>query len=478
MQEHDGASHAWNPMNGKVLDLIDHSPEIRLRQGSAAFFEARVSMRYAGAALHEQLAVEGVLCAVSRRLADTSAPDMLRTMETSLGELAEALGYGRCTFSELIEGDYLNVLCSCATGDIEPLPRGRFPYRLPWFLGQLRAGRTVALSNLPDDLPADAVEEKAHCRRIGLRSCLSIPVRVGRRITAAFTFSSMHRARAWPPETVARLTMLGEMLGGALALARAEDEASERQRAWHADRVERANPPAAAPLEPDHKARPDDFGIADAAADEIAETALVCVIDGDPGMRASLVRLLGAQGWLTRPYPSADAFLAAQPPAASVACMLLDVRMPGTSGLDLQRHLVQKGCAPAVIFITDHGDVVACVEAMKLGASDFLVKPVDARVLVEAVRKAVTDYHARREQALSQSTLMRRISSLSTRERQIMEHVIEGRLNKQIAADLLITEQTVKQHRGRVMDKMEVRSVAQLVRACEAIGLFQAPTLK
>ncbi|MEJ8850873.1 ATP-binding protein [Variovorax rhizosphaerae] len=699
MQQQDGASRAWKTMTGQVLDLIDHSSEIRLRRGSSVIIEARSSRHDPATALQEQRAVECVLTAVSRRLADTSAPDILRAIETSLSELVEVLGYDRCSFSELIAGDYLNVLCSCATGDTERLPRGRFPHHLPWFVGQVRAGRTVALSNLPDDLPAEAVEEREHCRKSGLRSFLCIPVRVGRRVTSTLTFAAMQHSRAWLPATVARLTMLGELLGGVLALARAEEEARElRRRAWHADRVERVSllaatiahelnqplaailnnaqaglkhlsredadpralceilesvvredkraaetirtmralvskeesqrevvdvaaalgeiqrllasefaangvrletrfdigcramadkvqvgqvglnlllnamaavqcrPPAerlvqievcrvagerisvsvrdagrgiasadleaifepfwttgksglglglaicraiveshegriwaepnalggatfrvefpAAPCEPD-KVRRGDFRTANkavasdrlAAANEREERALVCVIDDDPDVRQGLVRLLGEEGWLAKPYASADEFLA-EPPAAEVACLLLDIRMPGSSGLELQRHLVLTTCAPAIIFITGQDDVAASVDAMKLGAADYLVKPVDARVLVEAVAKAVDHYHARREQAHSQSTLMRRISSLSTRERQIMEHVIEGRLNKQIAADLLITEQTVKQHRGRVMDKMEVKSVAQLVRACEATGLFPASALK
>ncbi|MET0544355.1 MAG: ATP-binding protein [Variovorax sp.] len=699
MQQQHGASRAWNPLDGRVLDLIEHSSEIRLRQGSTASIEARASRQYAGTDVDEQLAVEGVLAAVSRRLADTSAPDILQAMQTSLGELVEVLGYDRCTFSELIAGDYLNVLCSCASRSTPPLPQSRFPHHLPWFMGQVRAGRTVALSNLPDDLPADAMEEREHCRESGLRSFLSIPVRVGRRVTSTLTFTAMRHARPWPPSTITRLTMLGEMLGGVLALARAEEEARElRRRAWHTDRVERVSllaatiahelnqpltailsnaqaglkqlsrddadpgalreilervvredkraaeiirtmralvnneesqrervdvaaalgevqrllagefaaqgvrletrfaagcwamadkvqvgqlglnlllnamtavqcrPPAerlvrievcrvagdrvavsvrdagggiatadleaifepfwttgksglglglaicraiveshggriwaepdegggaafrvelpATPCEPDTARHGDSrqadvaaAGAGPAATEERDPSPIVCVIDDDPEVRLGLVRLLGEEGWRATSYASADEFLAG-PPAAEIACMLLDIRMPGSSGLELQRRLVPEACAPAIIFITGQEDVAASVDAMKLGAADFLVKPVDANVLVQAVAKAFDHFHARREQAHSQSTLMRRVSSLSTRERQIMEHVIEGRLNKQIAADLLITEQTVKQHRGRVMDKMEVRSVAQLVRACEATGLFPASTLK
>jgi DNA-binding NarL/FixJ family response regulator len=133
------------------------------------------------------------------------------------------------------------------------------------------------------------------------------------------------------------------------------------------------------------------------------------------------------------------------------------------------------GIAPPVVFLCGNGDVATGVEAMKLGAVDFLVKPVDGEALIAAVRKALERHAGERQRSLEREACRGLVARLSAREREVLEHVIRGRLNKQIAADLDIAEQTVKQHRGRVMEKLEVRSVPELVRACEASGLFIAP---
>ena len=200
------------------------------------------------------------------------------------------------------------------------------------------------------------------------------------------------------------------------------------------------------------------------------DDGLVCVIDDDPAVRGSLLRLLHGAGWQGAGYASADEFLA-NPPTRDVACMLLDVQMPGTSGPQLQQRLLERGCAPSIIFITGNGDVAEGVNAMKRGAADFLQKPVDGEVLLAAVRRSVERHAGERRRTQVQELVKVRVARLSPREREIMVHVIRGRLNKQIAADLLIAEQTVKQHRGRVREKMGVRSVAELVRACEGVGL-------
>jgi FixJ family two-component response regulator/signal transduction histidine kinase len=196
---------------------------------------------------------------------------------------------------------------------------------------------------------------------------------------------------------------------------------------------------------------------------------VVCVIDDDASVREGLARLLGAEGWITACYASAEEFLARQPLVA-VGCVLLDHQMPGMSGLELQQHLADYGAAPPVVFLTGQGDLAAGVHAMKLGAVDFLAKPADAGVLCETVRKALARHANERARASEREACLARLGRLSAREREVMIHVVRGRLNKQIAADLDIALQTVKQHRGRVMEKMEVRSVAELVRACEVAG--------
>jgi len=198
----------------------------------------------------------------------------------------------------------------------------------------------------------------------------------------------------------------------------------------------------------------------------------VCVVDDDPAVRESLVRLLTAAGRRVASYASASEFLA-RPSFLDVGCVLLDIQMPGMSGLELQEHLASTGAAPPIVFVTGRDDdVTAGVEAMKLGAVDFLLKPVNGDVLLAVVRKALEHHAGERKLAFEREACQALVGRLTAREREIMEHVIRGRLNKQIAADLDIAEQTVKQHRGRVMEKLEVRSLAELIRVCEASGLF------
>ena len=187
-----------------------------------------------------------------------------------------------------------------------------------------------------------------------------------------------------------------------------------------------------------------------------------CVVDDDASVRESLARLLAAQGWPVVSYATANEFIERQPLAA-VGCLLLDYQMPGMSGLELQQHLAAYSAAPPVVFLTGHGDLEAGVQAMKLGAVDFLIKPPDADVLYEAVRKALARHAAEEARMRSREASRERLGRLSAREREVMIQVVRGRLNKQIAADLDIALQTVKQHRGRVMEKLQVGSVAELV---------------
>jgi FixJ family two-component response regulator/signal transduction histidine kinase len=197
---------------------------------------------------------------------------------------------------------------------------------------------------------------------------------------------------------------------------------------------------------------------------------LVCVIDDDPAVRAALSRLIAAEGWAAIPYASASDFLQRQALDAA-DCILLDQQMPGMTGMELLQQLAGAGGAPPVVFLTGHGDVEAGVQAMKLGAMDFLSKPVDVRKLRETLSKALARHAAAREHVREREIYGARLRRLSPREREVMEHVVRGRRNKQIAADLEIAMQTVKQHRSKVMEKMEVSSVADLVRAVEAAGV-------
>jgi FixJ family two-component response regulator/signal transduction histidine kinase len=202
--------------------------------------------------------------------------------------------------------------------------------------------------------------------------------------------------------------------------------------------------------------------------EKIPAGPVVCVVDDDASVRESLVRLLAAQGWAVVSYATANEFIERQPLAA-VGCIVLDYQMPGMSGLELQQHLASFGVAPPVVFLTGRGDLAAGVQAMKLGAVDFLVKPPDAPLLYEAVRKALARYAAENARTRSRGESLERLARLSAREREVMVQVVRGRLNKQIAADLDIALQTVKQHRGRVMEKLQVRSVAELVQVYSSL---------
>jgi FixJ family two-component response regulator/signal transduction histidine kinase len=662
---------------------------VRERRRSRGRGESRRSR--AASARGERQQFERLLADLSVRLANVPRDGVAAEIQAALEQLVDTLGYDRCTYSELAPDDTLHILCSVAAGGIAPLPRGPFGANLPWLVGEIRAGRVVALADLPNGLPATASAEAERSRRIGLRSHLSIPLRVGGRVAGALSFGGLRRARAWPRETITRLKIIGELFASAIARARSEAEAQQlRSRLWHADRVARTgaltaaiahdlNQPLTAILsnaqaalaylargaaQPEEvraileaivrddkraadtiramrallrrdeskcarfdaaaavrevlqllaselhrqgirvesqlapgcwvaadkvqieqvalnlilnaaaamRARPRDervlavsvartadgriavavrdsgVGIAAEHLDAVFEpfwttrreglglglaicrsivqahrgtlalapnpdqgvtarfeleavagddgvagsdasdaagalehagrraagAATVCVVDDDAGVREALVRLLAAAGLTVASHASASEWLE-RTKLADVACLILDNRMPGMSGLELLEHLSRQGAAPPVVVLTGNGDLATGVDAMKLGAVDFLVKPVEPEVLVAAVRKALERHAGERNRVLEREAHRALIGRLTPREREVLEHVIRGRLNKQIAADLDITEQTVKQHRGRVMEKMDVRSVAELVRVCEASGVFGVP---
>lgn len=191
-------------------------------------------------------------------------------------------------------------------------------------------------------------------------------------------------------------------------------------------------------------------------------TPVIHVIDDDAPVREALGRLLGGFGFEVRQYDSAGAFLLSWP-ADAPGCLLLDVNMPGPSGLELQHALAQRDDALPVVFLTGYGDIPMSVLAIKRGAVDFLTKPVESGVLLAAVTAALERDAARRENDRRKHDLGRDLATLSAREREVLELVVAGRLNKQIAASLDICERTVKAHRARVMEKMHANSIAELI---------------
>jgi FixJ family two-component response regulator len=196
----------------------------------------------------------------------------------------------------------------------------------------------------------------------------------------------------------------------------------------------------------------------------------VFLLDDEPGMLKAVTRLLGAEGFTVRAFTSAKAFLESYHPEA-LSCLVLDVAMPELNGLELQQRLTRAGILLPIVFLTGHGDIPMSVQAIKAGALDFLTKPVKDVDLLRAVRAALQRAAEQRELIMETALLRQRYSGLTPREREVMAHVVAGELNKQVAYALGIGEHTVKVHRSRVMDKMGVQSLTDLVRAAERLGL-------
>jgi FixJ family two-component response regulator len=196
----------------------------------------------------------------------------------------------------------------------------------------------------------------------------------------------------------------------------------------------------------------------------------VFLVDDDPHVLKALSRLLRTSGYDSRSFASADEFLQ-QHDAAAPGCAVLDLAMPDVDGIQLQQRLAAEGIERPVIFLTGKGDVPASVRAMRAGAVDFLTKPVDAGELIAAIERAKQQEAKSRETRARVGSFEARLASLTPREREVLHHVVAGRLNKQIAGELGTVEKTIKVHRGRMMAKMGVRTVADLVRMVERAGL-------
>ena len=193
-------------------------------------------------------------------------------------------------------------------------------------------------------------------------------------------------------------------------------------------------------------------------------------MDDDPAVLKSLARLLRSARLAVATFSSPREFLDRHDPNVP-GCLVLDVAMPGLNGLELQQALIASGHELPIVFLTGHGDIPMSVQAMKSGAVDFLTKPVNDDDLLKAIRAAIDKDHLQRQARAEIAEIQQRLATLTPREREVLEHVIAGQLNKQTAADLGTVEKTIKVHRARVMEKMKVQSVAELVRLTERVGL-------
>jgi FixJ family two-component response regulator len=197
------------------------------------------------------------------------------------------------------------------------------------------------------------------------------------------------------------------------------------------------------------------------------QAPVIHIVDDDAAVLRSLARLLGAAGHLCETHGDAEAFLASHDPDVP-GCAILDLGLPGMDGFALQQHLRGRGSERTVIFLTGTGDIPASVRAMKAGAVDFLTKPVEAAALLEAVAQALARDAAARAAWTGDEAVRRNLARLTPRERQVLDGVLAGRLNKQIASDLGTAEKTIKVHRGRMMKKMGVSSIVDLIRVVAA----------
>ena len=197
---------------------------------------------------------------------------------------------------------------------------------------------------------------------------------------------------------------------------------------------------------------------------------VIAIVDDDPSVREGLQSLIRSAGWSVESFGSAQEFLARRR-AKAPSCLILDLQLPDLSGLDLQKHMAAMNLEIPIVFLSGHGDIPASVQAMKAGALEFLTKPVDEQDLLRAIQEAIDRDRRTRQQHADMHELRSRYDSLTAREREVMQQVISGLLNKQVAAELNITEFTVKIHRGQVMRKMHADSLADLVRMAESLGI-------
>ena len=196
----------------------------------------------------------------------------------------------------------------------------------------------------------------------------------------------------------------------------------------------------------------------------------VFLVDDDASVLKGLRRLLAAAGLEVAAFESPQQFLERFDPGAA-GCLVLDLAMPGLNGMELQQELAARASILPIVFLTGHGDVPTSVQAMKRGAADFLTKPVDEKDLLAAIRNAFEKGRALRMAQAENAEIGRRLATLTPREREVLEHIVAGKRNKQVAGDLGTVEKTVKVHRARVMEKMQARSLAELVRLAERAGI-------
>jgi FixJ family two-component response regulator len=203
---------------------------------------------------------------------------------------------------------------------------------------------------------------------------------------------------------------------------------------------------------------------------------IVHVVDDDTSFRTAIERRLKQAGYEVETYSSAQHLLDRPPGVERPGCILLDVKMPGLNGLELQDRLSQLGSILPIVFVTGHSDIPTTVRAIKAGAEDFLTKPIPSEQMIDAIERALARCEALRSQRSKLDSIFAHLATLTPRERQVFDLIVRGKINKQIATELGTTERTVKAHRHEVMEKMQVHSLAELVSSAERLGLLDRST--
>jgi FixJ family two-component response regulator len=203
---------------------------------------------------------------------------------------------------------------------------------------------------------------------------------------------------------------------------------------------------------------------------------IVHVVDDDTSFRTAIERRLKQAGYEVETYSSAQHLLDRPPGVERPGCILLDVKMPGLNGLELQDRLIELGSILPIVFVTGHSDISTTVRAIKAGAEDFLTKPIPSEQMIDAIERALARCEALRSQRSKLDSIFAHLATLTPRERQVFDLIVRGKINKQIATELGTTERTVKAHRHEVMEKMQVHSLAELVSSAERLGLLDRST--
>lgn len=379
---------------------------------------------------------EALACDLSPRFTDAPAGQVEGLIDPALAELVTFFGVDRCSLGQFsVDGRDLIVTHCHTVAGVPSVPRVNLATFWPWYTAQIRRGRTLRFARLPEDAPEEAVVEREHARRQGLRSHLALPLAVGGVVLGGIGFATFGRVLEWTDEQIGRLRLVADVLANALGRL-----AAHRREVDLCERLAVLTRPA--------------------WEEETGAAGWVHVLGAAP-------EALGTSGRPVRQFASPAELLGAT--LTGPGCVVIDLDATGPAGVDAQADLAARELAPPVVLLTGRADPALVVRAMRAGVVDVLTRPFEDMALQEAVARGV-ERHARAiEQEREAGELRRRYDALSPREREVMALVVAGHPNKVAGVRLGICEKTVKAHRGAVMRKMGVASLADLVRMADRL---------